>query len=59
MVPDIQSETDIILCHIGQFFALVQKNSPKNQYFEKMKKMPGDNILHVCTINYDQMIYGS
>ena len=34
--------------------------SPKNQNFEKMKKMPGDIIiLHMCTKNYDQMMYGS
>ena len=23
-----------------------------------MKKIPGDIILHMCTKNYDQMIYG-
>ena len=36
-------------------------NSPKNQNFQKMKKkMPGDIILlHICTKNYDQMMYGS
>ena len=33
-------------------------NSPKNQNFLKMKKLPGDIIiLHICTKNYDQMIY--
>ena len=31
----------------------------KNQSFEKMKKMPGDNIiLHKCTKNSDLMMYG-
>ena len=34
--------------------------SPKNQNFEKTKKVPGDIIiLHMCTKNYDQMMYGS
>ena len=32
----------------------------KNLNFEKMKKNPGDIILHMCTIkNYDQMMYSS
>ena len=35
-------------------------NSRKNQNFEKIYKIPGDVIiLHMCTKNYDQMIYGS
>ena len=35
-------------------------NNPKNQKFEKIKKMPGDIIiLHLCATNYDHMIYGS
>ena len=35
-------------------------NSPKNQNFEKMKILFGDIILlHLCTNNYDQMMYGS
>ena len=32
----------------------------KNQYFEKMRKLPGDIIiLHICTINDNHMMYGS
>ena len=27
--------------------------------FEKMKKMPGDIILHMCTIHENHMMYGS
>ena len=35
-------------------------NDPKNQNFKKMKKLLGNIIiLHICTKNYDQMIYGS
>ena len=26
-------------------------NNPENQNFEKMRKIPGDIILHICTIN--------
>ena len=34
--------------------------SPKNQNFGKMKKTSGDIIiLHMCTKNYDQKMYGS
>ena len=33
-------------------------NNPKNQKFEKMKKMPADIIiLHICTINDNHMMY--
>ena len=43
MVPEIQSETNILLCYIGQFFALLPTpppptNDPKNQNFEKNEK---------------------
>ena len=45
---------------MGHFLPFYPPNSPKNQNFEKMKKMPGDIIiLHMCTKNYDQMINGS
>ena len=33
---------------------------PKKSKFQKMKTRPGDIIiLHLCTKNYDQMMYGS
>ena len=52
--------TDVIILHFGPFFALSPPNSPKNQNFEKVKKTPGDIIiLHMCTKNYDQMMYNS
>ena len=69
MVPEIWYMIDVIvISHFVLFFAFLPKiskyqnikNSPKYQNFEKMKKTPGDIIiLHMCTKNYDQMIYGS
>ena len=45
---------------MGYFLPFYPPNSPKNQNFEKMNKMRGDIIiLHMCTTNYDQMMYGS
>ena len=45
---------------MGHFLPFYSPNSPKNQNFEKMKKTPGDIIiLHMCTKNYDQMMYSS
>ena len=34
-----------IFCHFGPFFALLPPNNPKNQNFEKMKKLPQDIII--------------
>ena len=61
MVPEIWCMTDVIvISHFELFFAFYPPNNPKNQNFEKMKKTPGDiTILHTCTKNYDQMMYGS
>ena len=60
-VPEIWCMTDVIVIfHFGLFFALLPPNSPKNQNFEKMKKVPGDIIiLHKCTKNHDYMLYCS
>ena len=41
------------------FFALLPPMDPKNQIFEKIKKLPGHIILHRCTINNNLMMYGS
>ena len=51
-VPEIWHVTDkIVIFHFGLFFTLLPPNSPKNQNFEKMKKMPGDiTILRVPKI---------
>ena len=43
-----------------QFFALSPPNTPKNEHFKKMNKMPGDIIiLHKCTKNHDYLLYCS
>ena len=56
MVPEILSTTDKIFCHFGLFFALLPPNNPKNQNFEKMKKIPGGSIiLNMSTINENHM----
>ena len=40
-------------------FPLLPINSPKNQIFKKVKKMPGYIIiLHLCTKNYEKMMFG-
>ena len=51
------------LGNYGSFFALLPSpalKNPKNQNFEKMKKIAVFIIiLRMCTKNYDQMMYGS
>ena len=45
------------------FFALPDpppqpSSQPKKQNFKKLKKIPGDIIiLHMCTKNYDEILY--
>ena len=52
-----QTELFVIL---GHFLPFYPTNNPKNQNFEKMKKIPGDIIiLHKCTKNHDHMLYWS
>ena len=60
MVPKISSMMNIIFCHFGKFFPHLPPKNPKNQNFEKMKKIPGDIIiLHKCTKNQDHMLHCS
>ena len=64
MVLEVWSVTDRMFCHFQLFFALSPSppNNSENQNFEKMKKKetPGDiKILHLCTINDNNMMYGS
>ena len=60
MLPEIWSMTVIIFCHFWPFFAFYPTNNPKNQNFEKMKKMHRDFIiLDKCTKNHDHMLYCS
>ena len=45
---------------LGYFLPFYPSNSPKNENFKKMKKMPGDIIiLHTCTKSYDYRLYCS
>ena len=54
----VWSMTDIVFCHFAYIFPFYPTNNPKNQNFERTKKMPIDIvILHLCTKNH--MVYGS
>ena len=44
---------------LDHFLPFYPPNNPKNKNFEKMKKSPGDMILHKCNINDNHMMYGS
>ena len=51
-------------CNYFSFWAIFlpfySPNSPKNLNVKKKKKTPGDTIIsHMCTKNYDQMMYDS
>ena len=59
-VPEIWCVTDVsFIFHFGLVFALLPPNNPKETII-KMKETPGDIIiLHICTKNYDHMMYSS
>ena len=60
MVPEIWSRKTEFFVILDYFlFSFYSSNNPENQHFEKMKKMPRDIILHMCTINGNHKIYGS
>ena len=61
IVPEIWCVIDVIVIfHFGLFFANLPPSSPKNLNFKKLKKVHGNIIiLHTCTKNYDQVMYGS
>ena len=62
MAAEIWSVTDRFFSHFRPFFALLPPppSPPPPNNPEKMKKTPGDIIiLHMCTKNYDQMMYSS
>ena len=60
MVPEIWSRKTEFLVILDYFlFSFYSSKNPENQHFEKMKKMPRDIILHMCTINGNHKIYGS
>ena len=50
-VPQIWSATNKIFCHFGQFLLFYPPNNPKNQNFDKMKKLPGDIIYPSALTN--------
>ena len=61
MVPEIPSATDkLFFVILDQFLLFYHPNNPKNQNFEKMKKMPRDIIiLHKRIKNHDDMLHCS
>ena len=60
LVPEIWSTTGKFFYYFGLFFALFPLNNSENQNFEKIKKVTIDIIiLQMCTINENDMIYGS
>ena len=59
MLPEIQSETDIISLSSCKFLPFYPPNNPENQNFENMKKAPGDVNLHISAKNHNHMMYAS
>ena len=41
---------------LGRFLPFNPTNNSKNKNLERMKKTPGDIILHKCTKNHDHML---
>ena len=60
-VSEIWRMTDVIVIfNFGLFFALLPPKNPKNENFKKINTTPGHIIsLHICTTNYDHMMYCS
>ena len=60
MIPEILSMPARIFCHFEPFLLFYPTNNPKNQNFEKLKKMPWDIItLQKCAKNHNHMLYCS
>ena len=59
MVSEIWSMMDRIFCYFESFSALLPPKNRKNQNFEKMKKIPGDIILHKYAKDHDHMLHCS
>ena len=48
----------IAIFHFGLFLPVYRPNSPKNENFKNIKKVPGGVIiLYKCTKNHDYMLY--
>ena len=43
----------------GNFLLFCPSNNPEKQNFERLKNLPGDIILQVCTINNNHIMHGS
>ena len=57
---DTECDRQIFFVILDHFLLFYPPNNPKNQNFEKMKKMPRDIIiLHKCTKNHDDMLHCS
>ena len=57
---EIWSVTNRIFCHFAPFSPFSPTNNPKNQNFDKTKKMHGDIIfLNLCTTNDNHVIRDS
>ena len=41
------------------FLLFCPSNNPEKQNFERLKNLPGDIILQVCTINNNHIMHGS
>ena len=60
MVLETLSTRDIIFCHFESFFALSLPSRPRKSKFWKIEKIFGDIIIvHMCTLNYNHMMYSS
>ena len=60
-LPEVWHVTDVIIFHFGLFFPFYPSKAKKIKIKKKNEKeTPGDTIiLHMCTKNYDQMMYNS
>ena len=57
---DMECDRQKFLVILDCFCPFYPPNNPKNENFAKMKNAPGDIIiLHMCTINDNDMMYGS
>ena len=56
---DIERNRQNVFIILDCFLPFYPPNNPKNQNFQKLKKVPGDIILHNCTKNHDHMLYCS
>ena len=57
---DMKHDEQNFLSFWDCFLLFYPPNNLKNENFEKLRKTPGDIIiLHMCTINYNYMMYGS